>query len=201
VKILQSGQTISLLLQSGMLRIRCEIHWIACCLSCFCHHLRCLRNNLREVLRAVRREDSLPHRFRKIPPVLAGPLDLLRGSRPSAFWRRPLWDGIPESGIQLALPLHTPPDFCAVWRDSLSPFFLSLFFLSPSIFTAPITIENHDVSQRYANIFVDYTRAKKDMGVVSVGSIHPTTGGVCLPVKKAPTELSLRGGNRDLDGL
>jgi DNA primase len=58
--------------------------------------------------------------------------------------------------------------------------------------SAPITIENHDVSQRYYNIFVDYTRAKKDMGVVSVGSIHHETGGVCLPVMHCPPEPTLQ---------
>jgi hypothetical protein len=58
--------------------------------------------------------------------------------------------------------------------------------------SAPITIENHDTSQRYANIFVDYTRAKVDMGVVSVGSIHHETGGVCLPVKRTPQEFTLQ---------
>jgi hypothetical protein len=58
--------------------------------------------------------------------------------------------------------------------------------------TAPITIETHDVSQRYYNIYVDYTRAKKSMGVVSVGSIHHETGGVCLPVKRLPQELTLQ---------
>jgi hypothetical protein len=57
---------------------------------------------------------------------------------------------------------------------------------------SPITIETHDVSQRYYNIYVDYTRAKKSMGVVSVGSIHHETGGVCLPVKRLPQELILQ---------
>lgn len=57
---------------------------------------------------------------------------------------------------------------------------------------APITLELHDVSQRYFHIFVDHTRAKQGMGVVSPGSIHHETGRVCLPVRKVPAELNLQ---------
>ena len=39
-----------------------------------------------------------------------------------------------------------------------------------------MTVEMHDLSQRYWNILADSSRATKEMGVVSIGSIHHKTG-------------------------
>jgi hypothetical protein len=59
---------------------------------------------------------------------------------------------------------------------------------------SPITVEMHDVTQRYRNILVDSSRALKGMGVAGLGSIHHRTGGICMPVKKLPDteELNLK---------
>ena len=58
--------------------------------------------------------------------------------------------------------------------------------------SAPFTVEMHDLGQRYWNILVDSSRAVREMGVVSVGSIHHKTGGVCMPVASVPEEFGLR---------
>ncbi len=57
--------------------------------------------------------------------------------------------------------------------------------------SAPLTVEMHDLSQRYWNILADSSRAVKDMGVVGVGSIHHKTGAVCMPVASLPPTFSI----------
>lgn len=56
---------------------------------------------------------------------------------------------------------------------------------------APLTIEMHDLGQRYWNILADSSRAVKGMGVVGVGSIHHKTGAVCMPVTRVPEVFTL----------
>ncbi len=38
--------------------------------------------------------------------------------------------------------------------------------------SAPLTVEIHDLTQRYWNILADSSRAAMDTGVVGLGSIH-----------------------------
>ncbi len=57
--------------------------------------------------------------------------------------------------------------------------------------STPITVEVHDLSQRYWNILVDSSRAAVDTGVVGLGSIHHKTGAVCTPVTAVPSSFSL----------
>ena len=54
-----------------------------------------------------------------------------------------------------------------------------------------MTVEMHDLSQRYWNILADSSRATKEMGVVSIGSIHHKTGAVCMPVASLPVKFSI----------
>lgn len=51
----------------------------------------------------------------------------------------------------------------------------------------PLTIEKEDPSQRLWNIYVDWSTAIKDKGVRSLGSIHKTTGRICLPIELMPS--------------
>ncbi len=57
--------------------------------------------------------------------------------------------------------------------------------------SAPLTVEMHDLTQRYWNILADSSRAVRDMGMVAAGSIHHKTGAVCLPVVSLPEKLAL----------
>lgn len=57
--------------------------------------------------------------------------------------------------------------------------------------SAPITVEVHDLSQRYWYILADSSRAGVDTGVVGLGSIHHKTGAVCLPVTTVPSAFGL----------
>jgi len=54
-----------------------------------------------------------------------------------------------------------------------------------------ITTEREDAGLRLWNIFIDWTRNIKEMGIASVGSISERTGGVCIPVKKLPEKDSM----------
>ena len=56
---------------------------------------------------------------------------------------------------------------------------------------APLTIEMHDLTQKYWNILVDSSRCMKGMGITSLGSIHNKTLCVCMPVSSLPSSLSL----------
>ena len=54
-----------------------------------------------------------------------------------------------------------------------------------------MTVEMHDLGQRYWNILADSSLAMKEMGVVSNGSIHHKTGAVCMPVASLPEKFSV----------
>jgi DNA primase len=53
-----------------------------------------------------------------------------------------------------------------------------------------ITIEEQ-MPQRVRNIYVDWSRATVDMGIVGLGSIRDSNGKVCLPVKQLPEKDTL----------
>ena len=53
-----------------------------------------------------------------------------------------------------------------------------------------ITIEEQ-IPQRVRNIYVDWSRATVDMGIVGLGSIKDSNGKVCLPVKQLPEKDTL----------
>jgi len=57
--------------------------------------------------------------------------------------------------------------------------------------SAPVTVEVHDLSQRWWNILIDSSRAAVDTGVVGLGSIHHRTGAICMPVASVPPSFSL----------
>src|SRR2546427_122103 len=52
--------------------------------------------------------------------------------------------------------------------------------------SAPVTVEIHDLSQRWWNILIDSSRAAVDTGVVGLGSIHHRTGGPVCPSPQCP---------------
>ncbi len=56
---------------------------------------------------------------------------------------------------------------------------------------APLTVEMHDLTQKYWNVLVDSSRCTKGMGVTSLGSIHNKTGAVCVPVASLPPTLNV----------
>src|SRR5207249_12269767 len=57
--------------------------------------------------------------------------------------------------------------------------------------SAPVTVEVHDLSQRWWNILIDSSRVAVDTGVVGLGSIHHRTGAVCMPVASVPPLFNL----------
>ncbi len=57
--------------------------------------------------------------------------------------------------------------------------------------SAPVTVEIHDLCQRWWNILIDSSRAAVDTGVVGLGSIHHRTGAICMPVARMPPVFNL----------
>jgi hypothetical protein len=57
--------------------------------------------------------------------------------------------------------------------------------------SCPVTVEIHDLSQRWWNILIDSSRAAVDTGVVGLGSIHHRTGAIRMPVARMPPVFNL----------